>query len=79
LREGCPPGPWLSVGQAVLFGLAMGLVGQIGDLIESLIKRDAEIKDSGSLVPTFGGVLDVIDSPLLTAPLAWWLLTCWLS
>ncbi len=69
------PGPLLPVGWAVVFGLSMGLVGQIGDLIESLIKRDAQIKDSGSLVPTFGGVLDIIDSPLLTAPLAWWLLT----
>jgi len=79
LDEGSCPRPWLPIGRAVIFGLAMGLLGQIGDLIESQIKRDAQIKDSGALVPTFGGVLDVIDSPLLTAPLAWWLLTGWLG
>ncbi|MBN1345241.1 MAG: phosphatidate cytidylyltransferase [Phycisphaerae bacterium] len=73
------PGPWLTTGQAVAFGICMGLVGQVGDLIESLIKRDAAIKDSGSLIPSFGGVLDLIDSPLLTAPLAWWLLTNWVG
>jgi len=68
----------LSSGRAVVFGLLVGLIGQVGDLVESLVKRDAHIKDSGALVPTFGGVLDVIDSPLLTAPAAWWLLTRWL-
>lgn len=77
--EGLSGGRWLSAGQAVVFGLAMGVVGQVGDLVESLLKRDAQTKDSGSLVPTFGGVLDIIDSPLLAAPLAWWLLTSWLE
>jgi len=79
LGRGMSHGPWLSTGRAVVFGLTIGVVGQIGDLIESLIKRDAQIKDSGTLVPTFGGVLDIIDSPLLAAPLAWWLLTGWLG
>ncbi len=69
----------LPMGRAAVFGLSVGLVGQVGDLIESMIKRDAQIKDSGALVPTFGGVLDLIDSPLLAAPLAWWLLTGWLG
>lgn len=78
MYEMISPGPLLTSGRAVVFGLLMGLIGQVGDLIESLIKRDAAIKDSGALVPTFGGVLDIIDSPLLTAPLAWWLLTGWL-
>jgi len=55
-------------------GVLMGLVGQFGDLCASLFKRDAGIKDSGSSIPGFGGVLDVVDSPIVVAPLAYWLL-----
>ena len=54
-----------------LFGAILGAVGQAGDLLESLMKRDAEVKDSGKLIPGFGGILDVIDSPLLAAPVAY--------
>lgn len=55
-------------------GLIFAVVGQTGDLIASLFKRDAGIKDSGKVLPGFGGVLDVLDSPLLVAPVAfWWL------
>ncbi|NLK41670.1 MAG: phosphatidate cytidylyltransferase [Planctomycetes bacterium] len=56
--------------QAVIFGAVFGVLGQLGDLIESMIKRDAEAKDSSSCIPGFGGLLDVMDSPLATAPLA---------
>ncbi len=56
--------------KAPLFGLAMCLAGQFADLCESLLKRSADIKDSGSLVPNFGGVLDIMDSPLIAAPIA---------
>ncbi len=59
---------------AVLFGLCMALIGQGGDLFESLIKRDAQMKDSANAIPAFGGVLDVLDSPLLAAPFACWML-----
>jgi phosphatidate cytidylyltransferase len=59
---------------AAWFGLAMAVVGQCGDLVESLLKRDARTKDSGAVVPAFGGILDIIDSPLLTAPVAYWML-----
>jgi phosphatidate cytidylyltransferase len=58
-------------GKAFLFGIIVGGIGQAGDLLESLMKRDAGVKDSGQLVPGFGGVLDIIDSPLFAAPFAY--------
>ncbi len=60
--------------KAIAFGLLMALVGQFGDLVESLFKRDAKAKDSANAIPAFGGVLDILDSPLWAAPVAWWLL-----
>jgi phosphatidate cytidylyltransferase len=54
----------------------IGAVGQAGDLLESLMKRDAEVKDSGQSIPGFGGLLDIIDSPLLAAPVAYLLFSC---
>ena len=59
---------------AALAGGLLGLVGQVGDLIASLFKRDAGMKDSGRSIPGFGGVMDVVDSPLIAAPVAYWLL-----
>jgi phosphatidate cytidylyltransferase len=56
------------------FGILMGALGMMGDLAESLLKRDAGVKDSGVLLPGFGGVLDMVDSVLLAAPAAW---LCW--
>ena len=55
-------------------GMVMGVVGQFGDLTASLFKRDAGLKDSGSVIPGFGGIIDVIDSPIVVAPLAYRLL-----
>ena len=57
--------------KGLIFGVVIGGIGQLGDLLESLMKRDAEVKDSGRSIPGFGGVLDVIDSPLLAAPFAY--------
>ena len=60
--------------QAALFGIAMGLAGQLGDLCESLLKRSVQVKDSGNVLPEYGGILDILDSPLLAAPVAMLLL-----
>ncbi len=59
---------------AALTGVAFAITGQAGDLLASVLKRDAGIKDSGRALPGFGGVLDVADSVLLVAPVAYWLL-----
>lgn len=60
---------------AVMFGICFAFIGQMGDLVESMMKRDAHLKDSSSRVPGFGGVLDIVDSPLVSAPFAY----CFLS
>lgn len=67
--------PPFSFAQAVIFGLVMAVCGHLGDLVESLMKRALGSKDSGQVVPAFGGLLDILDSPVFTAPIAWWLLT----
>lgn len=58
----------LSVGGAVFVGLLLGVVGQVGDLVESALKRSAGTKDTGRLIPGHGGVLDRIDSLLFNTP-----------
>jgi phosphatidate cytidylyltransferase len=63
--------PW-SV--TIAFGIVLSLVGIVGDLVESLLKRDAAMKDTGALLPGMGGVLDRIDSPLLGVPVMYYLL-----
>jgi phosphatidate cytidylyltransferase len=52
----------------VFVGLCIGIIGQLGDLSESLIKRDCLTKDSSGVIPGIGGVMDVLDSLLFTAP-----------
>ena len=61
--------------QAVGLGLLLGVVGQLGDLFESLLKRDCQVKDSGVIFPGMGGVLDVIDSLIFTAPVFYFYIT----
>jgi phosphatidate cytidylyltransferase len=58
----------------LLLGVVFALVGQFGDLTMSLLKRGAGLKDSSHLLPGLGGVLDVLDSPLMVAPVAFWML-----
>ncbi len=58
--------------EVVAFGLTLGVAGVLGDLAESLIKRDCQKKDASQTVPGFGGVLDVVDSVLFAAPVAYW-------
>lgn len=68
-----------SWGWGAVAGLTFGLVGQAGDLLVSLFKRDAGLKDSSNVLPGFGGILDVVDSPILVAPVAYWWLRLFLS
>jgi phosphatidate cytidylyltransferase len=55
-------------------GAVFAVVGQFGDLTMSLLKRGAGVKDSSQILPGMGGVMDVLDSPLMVAPVAYWLL-----
>lgn len=57
-----------SISHLLILGIVMAVLGQVGDLAESLIKRDCNVKDSGSYLAGIGGVLDLIDSLLFTAP-----------
>ena len=56
---------WIDI---IAIGLIVGVIGQVGDLIESLIKRDAGVKDSSAIIPGHGGIFDRFDSLLFTAP-----------
>jgi phosphatidate cytidylyltransferase len=72
---GGPLAAW-SLTRAAVAGVAFGLVGVLGDLTESLVKRAAGVKDSSGFVPGMGGILDVVDS-LLFAPLCLDLFLAW--
>jgi phosphatidate cytidylyltransferase len=63
---------------AILFGVAISIATQLGDLAESLIKREAGVKDSSHVIPGHGGVLDRIDGMLFALPVAYWLFSAWL-
>jgi phosphatidate cytidylyltransferase len=62
--------PGLPWGHCLLFSIAVGIAGQVGDLFESALKRAAGVKDSSSLLPGHGGVLDRLDALLFASPVA---------
>lgn len=62
---------FISLTDAVIIGLIVGVFGQLGDLIESLIKRDAGVKDSSAIIPGHGGIFDRFDSLFLVAPIVY--------
>lgn len=66
------PIPWYHL---LILSTGMACLGQMGDLVESLIKRDMDVKDSGNLIPGHGGMLDRVDSYILLAPFLYYYLT----
>jgi phosphatidate cytidylyltransferase len=67
--------PLLGPGETAALGALVGVFTQLGDLAESLLKRDAAVKDASQLVPGHGGVMDIFDGLLFSAPVAYYFLT----
>ena len=70
--------PAMHLGIAAGMGAVLGAVGQIGDLAESLLKREAGIKDSSNILPGHGGILDRFDAVFFTVPMFYGMVQLWL-
>jgi phosphatidate cytidylyltransferase len=70
-----PAEPHIPMHSAFGIGLMFGFLGQVGDLVMSVFKRDSGLKDASNVLPGLGGVLDVLDSLLLVGPAAYWFLS----
>jgi phosphatidate cytidylyltransferase len=71
--------PPIAVSTVVALAIILNIAGQLGDLAESVIKRGANVKDSGTLLPGHGGILDRIDALLFAAPVLWYYLAIFRS
>jgi phosphatidate cytidylyltransferase len=65
--------PWLTSGDALLLGVAVAVLAPLGDLFESVVKRDAGTKDTGSLFGAHGGALDRLDAVIFTIVAAYYI------
>ncbi|MBS1233330.1 MAG: phosphatidate cytidylyltransferase, partial [Nitrospirae bacterium] len=66
--------PQLGLLPTLFIGVMVGIISIIGDLVESMFKRDAGVKDSGAIIPGHGGILDKIDGALFAGPFLYWIL-----
>jgi phosphatidate cytidylyltransferase len=66
--------PQLNYFHAIILGVLIGIAAVVGDLGESIVKRSTGVKDSGSVLPGIGGIMDLIDSLLFTGPLLYFYL-----
>ncbi len=64
----------LAISDAIFIGIIVGVISIIGDLVESMFKRDAGVKDSGGIIPGHGGILDKVDGSLFAGPVLYWML-----
>jgi phosphatidate cytidylyltransferase len=67
----------LSLERVLIFGVVVSVASQLGDLAESLVKRASGVKDSGALLPAFGGIFDLVDSFIFAGPVGYTLLRLW--